>query len=290
MWKRMLLSTTKALKQRQQVSLLQFQCPVVRQFAAKATAPKLLQLEQEHIDEAIKLEPTLSIYTPDVWQQAHATFQNHGLPTVNFLRIVTGNPAVLKRTPQRIIESLEVWRSCQFGEHLLHLLLTKYPELLNVSNAHQLRTLMGYLKSRVSTTKNVWKLLMNCPDILAQSEHIMEQKFNYMSDVMRLEVPEIVKSTAMSLPFDELRCRHTFLLRLGLFKPRALKADPDEKSTNNRLYQITDTSDKAFATKICHVTLAEYEAFKELLAKELERKSRKQKDDDEEFSDDDDIK
>ncbi|XP_060666624.1 transcription termination factor 4, mitochondrial [Drosophila nasuta] len=289
MWKKIILPTTNALKQ-QQVRSKELKWTSVRQFAAKATAPKLLQLEQEHIDEAIKLEPTLSIYTADVWHRAHATFQNHGLQTVNFLRIVTGNPAVLKRTPQRIIESLEIWRSCQFGEHLLHLLLTKYPELLDVNNAHELRTLNAYLKSRVSTNKNVWKLLMNCPDLLAQSEHSMEQKLNYMIDVMRLEVPEIVKSAAMSLPFDELRCRHTFLLRLGLFKPRALKADPDEKTTNNRLYQITDTSEKAFATKICHVTLAEYEAFKELLAKELERKSRKQKTDDEEFSEDEEFK
>lgn len=283
MWRKLLFNTQSILQQQQQLK-----CLTVRHLAAKATAPKLLHLEQVHIDEAVKLEPTLSIYTPDVWKRAHETFQNHGLETVSFLRIVTGNPTVLKRTPQRIIESLEIWRACQFGEHLLHLLLTKYPELLDVSDAHQLLNQIAYLKSRVSTNKNVWKLLMNSPDLLAQSEECIEEKLIYMTDTMRLEVPEIVKSAAMSLPFEELRCRHTFLLRLGLFKPRALKADPNERTTNNRLYQITDTSEKSFATKICNVTLAEYEAFKELLARELERKSRKSSDD-EEFSDDEEI-
>lgn len=263
-------------------------CLSVRQFAAKAAVPHLRHLEQVHIDEAIKVEPTLSIYTPDVWKRAHETFQNHGLETTSFLRIVTGNPSVLKRTPSRIIESLEIWRACQFGEHLLHLLLTKYPELLDVNDAHQLLSLSGYLKSRLSTNKNVWKILMNSPDLLAQSEQSIEEKLNYMMDTMRLEVPEIVKSAALSLPLDELRCRHTFLLRLGLFKPRALKADPDEPTNNHRLYQITDTSEKSFATKICHVTVPEYEAFKELFAKELDRKTGRAKEEDE-FSDDDEV-
>lgn len=258
----------------------------LRQLAAKATAPKLLQLEQIHIEEAVKMEPALAIYTPEIWRRAHETFQNHGLETMSFLRIVTGNPNILKRTPDRIINTLEIWRACQFGETLLHLLLTKYPELLDVTDAHQLLTLSSYLKSRLSTNKNVWKVLMNSPDLMAQPENLIEEKLNYMFDIMRIEVPEIVKSSALSLPFEDLRCRHIFLVRLGLFKPRPLKADPDEPTTNHRLYQITDTSEKSFATKICRVTLPEYEAFKELLARELERKSRKTEAQDE-FSDED---
>ncbi|TDG53470.1 hypothetical protein AWZ03_000285 [Drosophila navojoa] len=275
MWKRVLFNAQNV----QQLKIVN-----IRQLAAKATAPKLLQLEQVHIDEAVKMEPALAIYTPEVWRRAHETFQNHGLETMSFLRIVTGNPNVLKRTPDRIINSLEIWRACQFGENLLHLLLTKYPELLDVTDAHQLLTLSAYLKSRLSTNKNVWKVLMNSPDLMAQPEDLIEEKLTYMFEEMRIEVPEIVKSSALSLPFEELRCRHTFLVRLGLFKPRPLKADPNEPTTNHRLYQITDTSEKTFATKICHVTLPEYEAFKELLARELERKSRKTQVE-EEFSD-----
>ncbi|XP_017857561.1 PREDICTED: uncharacterized protein LOC108610157 [Drosophila arizonae] len=275
MWRRVLFNAQN-VQQLKNVNL--------RQLAAKATAPKLLQLEQVHIDEAVKLEPALAIYTPEIWRRAHETFQNHGLETMSFLRIVTGNPNVLKRTPDRIIHTLEIWRACQFGENLLHLLLTKYPELLDVTDAHQLLTLSAYLKSRLSTNKNVWKVLMNSPDLMAQPENLIEEKLTYMFEVMRIEVPEIVKSSALSLSFEELRCRHTFLVRLGLFKPRPLKADPNEPTTNHRLYQITDTSEKSFVTKICHVTLPEYEAFKDLLARELERKSRKTQVE-EEFSD-----
>ncbi|KAH8413376.1 hypothetical protein KR009_010478 [Drosophila setifemur] len=259
----------------------------IRNLAIKAVTPKILQLEQIHIDEAVKLEPTLSIYSPEIWRRAHETFQNHGLETVNFLRIVTGNPSVLKRTPDKIINSLEIWRACQFGENLLHLLLTKYPDLLDITDSHQLLSHIAYLKSRVSTSKNVWKLLMNSPDLIAQPEDSLEEKLNHIIDVMRIEVPEIAKSAALALPVEDLRCRHEFLVRLGLFKPRPLKADPNEPTTNHKLYQITDTSEKTFATKICHVTLPEFEAFKELYAKELERKQRKAKEE-EDLSDEED--
>ncbi|XP_030380576.1 uncharacterized protein LOC115628554 [Scaptodrosophila lebanonensis] len=227
-------------------------------------------LTQSHIVEATKLAPALSIYTQDTWYRAHHVFQNHGLQTLNFLRIVTGNPSVLRRSPEDIIGSLEIWRACQFGERLLHLLLTKYPELLDYRNARDLLPQTAYLRSLVGTNKNVWKILMNSPDLLAQSEHKIEQKFIYLTDTMRIEVPEIVKSAAFSMLFEELCCRHAFLVRLGLFKPRAPKDNPDEPTTNNRLYQITDTSEKSFATKICHVTLTEYETFKELFAREKE--------------------
>ncbi|XP_039478951.1 uncharacterized protein LOC120443754 [Drosophila santomea] len=275
MLRKLLFNTQVVLKQQ----------PTLHHIRHLAT-PKILQLEQIHIDEAIKIEPTLSIYSPEIWRRAHQTFQNHGLETVNFLRIVTGNPAILKRTPDKIISTLEIWRACQFGENLLHLLLTKYPELLDVSDHHQLLSHIGFLKSRVSTSKNVWKCLMNSPDLIAQSEESVEEKLNFIIDVMRIEVPELVKSAALTLSFEELRCRHEFLVRLGLFKPRPPKADPNEPTTNPKLYQITDTSEKSFATKICHVTLPEYEAFKDLYAKELEQKSRRKEED--EFSDDDD--
>ncbi|XP_039950186.1 transcription termination factor 4, mitochondrial [Bactrocera tryoni] len=237
-----------------------------------AAAPEeQTQLEQSHIEEAVRLNPLLSRVPEAQWQKTHETFLNHGLNTSNFLRIAVGNPDVLARPKQRIIDAFENWRSCQFGEKLLFLLLTKYPELLNVSDGLRLRKHISYLKTFAGTDKNVWKLLMNCPDLMEQSEHRIEEKVSYLKEVMRIEIPEIIKSEALSKPLEEIRCRHVFLERLGLFVPRPLKANPDEPSKNPRLYQITNTSEKTFATKVCHVTLIEFEAFKELYERELQR-------------------
>ncbi|XP_017471916.1 PREDICTED: transcription termination factor 4, mitochondrial [Rhagoletis zephyria] len=249
-------------------------------FVATAPANDTV-LQQEHINEAVQLNPLLARVPATQWQLAHETFMNHGLQTSDFLRIVTGNPAVLSRPTRRITEAIEHWRSCQFGEKFMFLLLTKYPEFLDVSDELRLRKQMGYLKSFAGTNKNVWKLLMTCPDLLEQHERNIEEKVQYLKNVMRVEVPEIIKSEALSKSLDEIRCRHVFLERLGLFKPRPLKVDPDEPSKNPRLYQITNTSEKAFATKVCHVSLAEFEAFKELFERELNRPQDAEDDEDE---------
>ncbi|XP_055917933.1 transcription termination factor 4, mitochondrial [Eupeodes corollae] len=246
-------------------------------------------LDQVHIDEAVKIAPILQSASVDLWKQSHEIFINHGLKTTNFLRIVTANPSILSRQPKKIIDSLENWRSCQFGETLSHLLLTKYPSLLDISDGRKLLKHVTYLRSFLGTNKNVWKLLMNSPDLIKQSEETIKKKIDYINLVMRIEIPEIVKSEALSRSLFDIQCRHVFLDRLGLFKPRPPKADPDEPTKNPRLYQITDTSDKKFATKIAHVTLAEFEAFEDLYKRELRRKDI-ELDEDEDSDDDDDDK
>lgn len=242
------------------------------------------QLQEIHIKEAIKASPNLENVSSEMWRNAHETFLNHGLSTQSFLRIVVSNPKVLFRSPKNIVDTLEHWRSCQFGEYFLFQLITKHPFLMDVSDKRLLLSQIFFLRSYVSSSKNVWKLLMNCPNLIEETEANIEAKILYMKEKMRIEIPEIVKSEALGKTLDHIKCRHVFMERLGLFKPRPLKADPNEKTSNARLYKITDTSEKAFATKICHASLAEYEAFKELFARELERINEE-----EECNDEDDF-
>ncbi|XP_073822213.1 transcription termination factor 4, mitochondrial [Musca autumnalis] len=243
------------------------------------------ELRKEQIDEAVKAQPQLSSVSPQLWQKAHETFANHGLNTTSFLQIVTANPKVLMRSPQKIIEALEHWRSCQFGEFFLFQLITKYPALMDVNDKRRLLKQITFLQGYVGSSKNVWKLLMNCPTLIEQSTDAIEAKIVYMKEVMRLEIPEIIKSEALSKSLDEIKCRHVFLERLALFKARSPKADPNEPSKNPRLYKITDTSDKTFANKVCHVSHAEFEAFKELFSRELERQRQDEEDEDDDDAD-----
>uniref|UniRef100_A0A1B0F9I8 mTERF domain-containing protein 2 n=1 Tax=Glossina morsitans morsitans TaxID=37546 RepID=A0A1B0F9I8_GLOMM len=244
-------------------------------------------LSKEHITEAVKLSPALSMVSSEMWRTAHQTFLNHGLSTQNFLQIATGNPKVLMRSPMKVIEALEFWRTCQFGEYCLFLLITKYPELLDVNDQQKLLKHISFLKSYVNTDKNVWKLLMTCPSLMQDSVKNIEARMSYFKNVMCLEIPEIIKSKALTKPLEEIKCRHIFLERLRLFRPRPKKVDPNQHTDNPRLYKITDTSDKTFATKICHVTAEEYESFKILFRREIERKEE-ETENKELLSDDDD--
>lgn len=122
---------------------------------------------------------------------------------------------------------------------------------------------------------------MNSPCLIKENESAIEDRYQYLTSVMRLEVPEIVKSEVFSKSLEELKARHMFLDRLGLFKPRSIRANPDEPSKNHRLYQIVDSSDKSFATKIARVSMFEWEVFQDLYSKELREA-------DDEINDDDD--
>ncbi|KAL5279463.1 MTERF4 family protein [Megaselia abdita] len=256
-----------------------------RNLSSQAKKKTEVTLTDDLIGQAIEAEPSLSKISKDFWERCHETFQNHGIATESFLRIVTGNPPVLTRHPKQIVHVLENWRSCQFGEYSFHLLITKYPEFLDVTDGSYLIQRVTYLKELACTNKNVWKLLMNSPGLIKENSAAIEDRYQYLTSVMRLDVPEIVKSEVFSKSLEVLKTRHMFLDRLGLFKPRSIRADPDEPTKNHRLYQIVDSSDKSFATKIARVTLFEWETFQDLYRKELREAEEEMDGDDDDESD-----
>lgn len=135
-----------------------------------------------------------------------------------------------------------------------------------------LRSKIAHLKPYALTVKNIFRLFCSSPQIITENEKVIDAKIEYFRDVMRAEVSDVVKSSAFAHPLVMIKQRHVFLDRLGLYKPRSPKADPLEPSKNPRMHQIMDTTDKAFATKICNVTLDEFEAFQALYKKEMDRK------------------
>lgn len=121
---------------------------------------------------------------------------------------------------------------------------------------------------------------MSSPEVTIQSEQILEKKFKYLIEKMRIEIPEIVDSNVFSYDLEFIKIRHVFMERLGLYKVKSLKKDAkNDKNTNPRLSKIVDSPNKRFATKLCYVTLEEYEVFQELLKREWERKDVNDEDD-----------
>ncbi|XP_058826314.1 uncharacterized protein LOC131686151 [Topomyia yanbarensis] len=236
-------------------------------------------LDKPTLEKLFASSPQLTRYGPTQWQQTHQLMEQEGIEPAHFLSIVAGNPDVLARPTGRLTASMNCWRSCQFGDRQMQALLAAHPQLLDLTDHNQLAQRMAFLYSHFETRKNVWRLFMNCPNLVVDSSASIQAKIDYILVRMRIEVLEVVKSCAFASDLDNIRCRHVFLERLGLFKPRNLKADPGELSNNPKLHQITDTSDKRFAVKVAFVTLEEFETFQELFEKEQCRT----KDDDDEF-------
>lgn len=203
-----------------------------------------------------------------------------------------------------LCNNLELWRASQFGERYVQILITEHPHLLDIKIENKfaeqkiLERLM-YLKDYVQTKKNVWRLMVCSPNVVVDKIADVEEKRKFFEEVMKVEHTEVVKTTAFSHTMFQIRMRHEFLVRLGMYKPKSPKADPTLKSTNPSLYQIVDTNDKRFATKVCLVSLEEFEVFQEVFKREEDRKVGKfartaddadNEDDYESDSDDDEAK
>lgn len=195
---------------------------------------------------------------------------------------------MLGRQEKQLLQGVEVWRGSQFGDRKVTQLLERYPNLLDYTNERALLQRVAYLKDYAGNLSNVWRLFMSSINLVVDKEIMIEKKIEYIRDVMRIEAAEVVKSEAFSQKLEDIECRHVFLERLGMFKPRSKKADPNEPTTNPRLYQITDTSEKRFATKVCFVTLDEFEAFQLLYQREREAKENSLEESDAEDSDEPD--
>lgn len=100
---------------------------------------------------------------------------------------------------------------------------------------------------------------------------VVEKKIDYLTKVMKVDETDASKSKVFSHSLDVIKCRHVFLSRLGLFKPRNPKVDPLQPSKNPKMSHIYDTSDREFAVKTCGVTLEEFDTFRELYKREKER-------------------
>lgn len=239
------------------------------------------------IEELLKATPELNNTNVDSWQNTLAALKQEGFSPQNFSLIISQNPKLLITNPKKISNSIDSWRSLQFANEKQTLqFLEKNPELIHLEVSREVFRRFQIIKEFVGGGSNMLKLLTICPSVLLQNVSTLQEKIDYFQNIMKIEPVEVYKSEALSLSLDEIKTRHVFLKRLGLYVVKK-KKDPNEISKNPKLHQITDTSDRRFASKVCYVTPEEFEVFQEMFKKELEAGNNKELDE-EEFSDDED--
>lgn len=226
----------------------------------------------------LKNNPDLQTYPEDTLRRSIDLFRNQGFTSDSYLRIINKYPNILKTPAAALCNNLELWRASQFGERYVQILITEHPHLLDikVENRHAEQKILErllYLKDYVQTKKNVWRLLVCSPNVVVDKITDLEEKRTFFEQVMKVEHTEVVKTTAFSHSMFKIKLRHEFLTRLGMYKPKSPKADPTLKSTNPSLYQIVDTNDKRFATKVALVSLEEFEVFEEVFKREQDRQA-----------------
>ncbi|XP_009321469.1 PREDICTED: transcription termination factor 4, mitochondrial [Pygoscelis adeliae] len=93
---------------------------------------------------------------------------------------------------------------------------------------------------------------------------------------MGLRQKEMVKARLFRMPFAELRNRHIFLERRGLYQT---PYKGQTQTGNPKLKDILQLPEKDFLASLAHATPEEYEVFKKLLAREEEEAEEEEEED-----------
>lgn len=224
-----------------------------------------------NISSLLDNSPELARYTSEQWETSMEVLKQLGFNEHKFTQMILKHPVLLSRPKEKIENSLNNWLFLNLGKKTTIQLLERYPELLELKDFHHLNENLNIVKNFVGQ-KHGYKILRNSPNLVTDSSKSINEKVNYLRNEMKIDPVEVYKSDVFSIDITTLKTRHLFLERLGMWfgKKKRDERVTSEIKKNPKLSQISDSSDKRFATKICHVTLEEYEAFKDMIKEELD--------------------
>ncbi|XP_055298840.1 transcription termination factor 4, mitochondrial [Sitodiplosis mosellana] len=253
----------------------------IRCFASDTSATP----EKKLIANLLENNEQIAYYGENIVQQAYNVLLKAGFSPENSVKVIDKHPNLLRCNPKQIEERLEMWHMAQFSQSQYYELFVQCPELLDFDDEHYLAKRYAQLQTIVHTPKNIWRLLMSCPNLLVDDMRTIQQKVDYILKSMEADVTDIVKSGSLGLSLKTIKSRHTLLVRLGIYKKRNWRASELDPNKNLRLFRIMDLNDEEFAIKTCRISMKEFEAFNELYERELEEQIKEQEDYEEEDTD-----
>jgi len=256
--------------------------PIVSLYSKKrySLQQNLVDKYQRHgdiIQNVLKQNPSLQQKSASHWEKFINILNSYDIKEVDCFQIISSEPEVLTIPHEELEDVLARWHSCQLGSDLTNLLLLNNPGFLFVPLS-TIEKRIPILQSLTKRARALTILLLECPNVLTEDWNIIQQKIDYVVNVMVIDRADIFKSAVLSKSLNHIKIRHTLLLKCGLYEAPSKyvhKQMNNAKSAfqNPPLKRIVDNSDTAFARKICHITLEEYEAYKVCFEKEMDETS-----------------
>ncbi|KAM4727500.1 transcription termination factor 4, mitochondrial [Anableps anableps] len=230
-----------------------------------------------------------------------ANSAKHVLTTLTVLFILGLNPTTVQKLLDKCPELCMV-KETQLQKRINHLrklglvegslqrMVSHYPKILTVP-VKSVKNVVQFLREKCQfTTQQVAEILRDSPAVVLEDLDQLEYKFQYVYFRMGVKQIEMVKCRLFRFTLDDIRCRHTFLERRGLYQT------PDKKGQttiiNPKLDTILNVDLETFIADVARASAEEYDVFQKLLAREwkeeeLEPVSIEAYSDDEEEGDDD---
>ncbi|XP_031137217.1 transcription termination factor 4, mitochondrial [Sander lucioperca] len=207
----------------------------------------------------------------------------HALSTLTALFVLGLNPSsvlkLLEKCPElytvkesQLQQRIGNLRKLGLVEGSLQRVVSHYPQILTVS-VKAIKHVVVFLREKcLFTIQQVTDILRDSPAIVMENMGQLEYKFQYVYFRMGVKQQEMVKSRLFRFPLDEVRCRHCFLERRGLYQT------PDKKGQtlilNPKLDSILGVDQDTFVTHVANASTEEYDVFKRLMAREWQEEEQ----------------
>ncbi|XP_064522938.1 transcription termination factor 4, mitochondrial isoform X2 [Pseudopipra pipra] len=236
--------------------------PCPRRGCGEAAALRAMGFSQEQARRLQGLQPRLG---PERREAVAAQLLLLGLSAEAALALLEQSPALLRLPTEQLRERAEELRRLGLDGGRLERALSRCPQLFAVPRK-RLAAAVRLLRERcLFTAEQLREVLSSCPAVLLEEPCSLHHHFQYAYFRMGVRQKEMVKARLFQMPFAELRNRHIFLERRGLYET----PHKGQIQTNNpKLKDILQLSEKDFLASLACSTLEEYEVFKKLLARE----------------------
>ncbi|KAM9349810.1 transcription termination factor 4, mitochondrial [Symphorus nematophorus] len=207
----------------------------------------------------------------------------HALTTLTALFVLGLNPSsvlkLLEKCPElytvkesQLQQRIGNLRKLGLVEGSLQRVVAYYPQILTVP-VKTVKNVVIFLREKcLFTVQQVTDILRDSPAVVVENTGQLEYKFQYVYFRMGVKQAEMVKSRLFRFTLDEVRHRHCFLERRGLYQT------PDKKGQtiiiNPKLDSILSVDQDTFLTHVAMASAEEYDVFKRLMAREWQEEEQ----------------
>lgn len=220
-----------------------------------------------------------------------------GLNPSSVLKVLEKCPELFYVKGTQLQQRMDNLRRLGLLEGSLQRVVSHYPQILTLP-LRRVNTVARFLREKCAfTVQQATDIIRDSPAVVQDDLGQLEYKFQYTYFRMGVKQAEMVKSKLFRVTLEEVRCRHSFLERRGLYQT------PDKKGqtliVNPKLKDILAVAEETYLADIAMATREEFKVFQKLMAREWQEEDEEQDrdmgadsddDDEEEDEDEEDMK
>lgn len=182
---------------------------------------------------------------------------NQGLLKVHVVAIVQNFDPIISLNVKKIEDVINIFRSFGFYEKSFSHILAACPAVFLLEEkaiSQKIQMVKGLF-----TNTDAVRVLRSCPNILLDEWADVQAKFDYVFHTMKVSQKQMMYASLFNHSLQHVKNRHMFLVHAGFFDMSKIREN--EKSSNDSLDKIIDTTEEDFCRRFGGFSVEEYRTF-----------------------------